>query len=270
MKRLTSFFASAVLSCAALPSFAVTFGEPDGNAHPFVGNILFERAEGYFSCTGTLLSPTVMLTAGHCTEEFGVPNLRTWVKFTPDITFAHGCAPGDHKCRNRFLDDPKNGWTKAAAYPHPQYDDFNRFPQTFDVGIVVLSKPMPMATYGTLAPIGFLETIRKAADNSFTVVGYGLQGIVGPFASDDWRRDVGTVTLAEVSSFSTGGQSAKFTNNPGTDGGSCFGDSGGPVFYKNTTAIVAVVSWGITPCIGVDYQFRTDIPTTQDFVGSFF
>ena len=197
MKRLTSFFAAAVLSCAALPSLAVTFGQPDGNAHPFVGNILFERAEGYFSCTGTLLSPTVMLTAGHCTEESGVTNLRTWVKFTPDIVVQSGCN-GDRRCLDRFLDDPKNGWIKATAYPHPQYDDFNQFPQTFDVGVLVLAKAVSMPTYGTLAPIGFLETIRKAADNSFTVVGYGLQGIVGPFASDAWRRDVGTVTLAEV------------------------------------------------------------------------
>ena len=247
---LTKLLAAAVLSLAAVPASAVTFGEPDGNRHPFVGNILFERPDGYFSCTGTLLSPTVMLTAGHCTEEAGVPNVRTWVKFTPDIVVNSGCST--RRCLNRFLDDPKNGWVRATAYPHPDYDDFNQFPATFDVGILVLASPVSAPAYGTLPAIGFLETIRKAADNSFTVVGYGLQGIVGPFASDEWRRYVGTVTLAEVSSFYNGGQSAKFTNNPGTDGGTCFGDSGGPVFHKDTTTIVAVVSWGITPCIGAD------------------
>src|SRR5207253_6520517 len=110
----------------------------------------------------------------------------------------------------------------------------------------------------------------KAADNRFTVVGYGLQGVIKPFASDIWARYVGTVKLLEINSKNNGGMSAKFSNNPGTGGGTCFGDSGGPIFYKDTSVVVAVVSFGITPCIGVDYNFRTDIETTQDFVESFF
>ena len=55
--------------------------------------------------------------------------------------------------------------------------------------------------------------------------------------------------------------------NPATgDGGTCYGDSGGPIFYDNTNMVVALVSWGITPCIGVDYQFRTDTALALDFV----
>jgi secreted trypsin-like serine protease len=59
---------------------------------------------------------------------------------------------------------------------------------------------------------------------------------------------------------------AKYTNNPGTGGGTCFGDSGGPIFYSNTNMVVSVVSWGITPCIGVAYNFRTDTSLAQDFL----
>ena len=265
---MKKFFAAAALGLAALPAAAVTFGVPDGNGHPFVGTILFERPDGYFSCTGTLLSPTVMLTAGHCTEENGAANIRTWVRFTPDVSIQSGCST--RKCLDKFLDDPKNGWIQGTAYPHPQYDDFNQFPATFDVGVVVLARGVASSTYGELAPLGFLETIKKASVDNFTVVGYGMQGLIKPFNSDLWARYVGNVKLVELNSNSTGGQSAKFTNNPGTGGGSCFGDSGGPVFYGNTNVIVAVTSWGITPCIGVDYQFRTDIQTTQDFVDTFF
>lgn len=268
MSRFSRFLAAVAISAAAVPAAAVTFGQPDGNAHPFVGAILFERPDGYYSCTGTLLSPTVMLTAGHCTEEGGVPNVRTWVKFTPDIVVSSGCST--RKCLNRYLDDPKNGWVQASAYPHPAYDDFSQFPATYDVGVLVLAKAVSMPAYGSLPPLGFLATIRTAAENSFTVVGYGMQGAIPAFYSDLWTRYVGTVKLAETHSFSNGGMSAKFTNNPGTDGGTCFGDSGGPVFYKDTHVIAAVVSWGITPCIGADYQFRTDIPETQDFVDGFF
>ena len=123
-----------------------------------------------------------------------------------------------------------------------------------------------MATYGELPPLGFLTSIKKAADNRFTVVGYGMQGLIKPFNSDIWARYVGSVKLIELNSTANGGQSAKYTNNPGTGGGTCFGDSGGPIFYKDTNVVVSVVSWGRTPCIGVDYNFRIDIPEAQDFV----
>jgi len=80
---------------------------------------------------------------------------------------------------------------------------------------------------------------------------------------------VGSAQLVELNSANSGGASAKFTNNPGIDGGTCFGDSGGPVFYSDTNVIVAVVSFGRTPCIGNDYQFRVDTPTAQDFIDTF-
>ena len=266
--HLSKYLAAFALSCAAAPALAVTFGQPDGNGHPFVGNLLFERPDGYFSCSGTLLSPTVMLTAGHCTEEGGVPNVRTWVKFTPDIAINSGCG-GNRACLNAYLDNPANGWIKAIATPHPNYDDFSQFPATFDVGIVELLTPHPTATYGELPPLGFLTTIRKSAENNFTVVGYGLQGLIPAFFSDIWARYAGRVKLIELNSKNNGGMSAKYTNNPGTGGGTCFGDSGGPIFYADTNVVVSVVSFGITPCIGVDFNFRTDIKTTQDFVNPF-
>ena len=133
----------------------------------------------------------------------------------------------------------------------------------------MLATPHVLPTYGELPPLGFLSSIKKAADNSFTVVGYGLQGFIKPFASDIWARYVGETKLIELNSRTNGGQSAKFTNNPGTGGGTCFGDSGGPIFYKDTSVVVAVVSFGKTPCIGNDFNFRVDIQTAQDFIEPF-
>jgi len=270
MNRLSTCIAGLALSAAAFPSLAITFGQPDGNAHPFVGTILFERPDGYYSCTGTMLSPTIMLTAGHCTEEGGVPNIRTWVKFAPDIAINSGCST--RKCLDRFLDDAKNGWISGTPTAHPQYDDFAGWPSvsTYDAGIVTLSKPVSMATYGALPSLHFLETIGPKT-NSFTAVGYGLQGYIQPFYSDAWTRYAGTVKLVELNSTWTGANTtAKYTNNPGTGGGTCYGDSGGPIFYANTNVVASIVSWGQTPCIGVDFNFRTDTETAQDFIESFF
>ena len=245
---------------------ATTFGTPDGNRHPYVGTIIFETPSGVYSCSGTQMNSRVLLTAGHCTEESGVANLRTWAKFDSKITF-----PGraNYGSLAAYLDDPKNGWTRGDAIPHPQYDDFAEFPRTYDIGVVILKKQVSLPAYGALPPVGFLEGIRTAADNNFTVVGYGMQGLIRPFYEDKYERYMGTVKLLELNSTYNGGQSAKYSNNPGTGGGSCFGDSGGPVFYADTNMVTSVVSWGITPCIGVDYQFRTDTTLARQFLDAY-
>jgi hypothetical protein len=241
---------------------AITWGEPDGNGHPHVGTVLFQRPSGFFSCTGTLLSPTVMVTAGHCTAG----NIRTWVSFDPVITFE-----GIQNYPNAiaYLDAE---WHIGQAIPHPMYGG-SSFPDTFDVGLVLLEDPVTLSTYGTLPPLGLLDLLstgQSRKDRQFVTVGYGLQGVIPPFARDDYARYVGTVSLIEVNSFFLGDEhSAKFTNNPGQgngSGGNCFGDSGGPVFWGTSNVISAVLSFTVTPCVGTSYSFRLDTATAQDFI----
>ena len=254
---------------------AITWGELDGDAHPSVGIVYFELPSGIWRCTGTLLSPQVLLTAGHCTEEFGVTNLDTWVSFEPEIVFPSDLDLDDDEAFKAYLDA---NFIHGQAYPHPLYDDYSEFPNTYDVGVVVLDEPynLPADQYGQLPALGLLDTLTRGQgrrDRAFTVVGYGLQGYIPPYYSAERTRYQGQVSLIEVNSASTGdGQGAKFTNNPGKgngSGGTCFGDSGGPVFHGDSNVVGAVVSWGITPCIGVDYQFRMDTALAQDFVMSF-
>jgi hypothetical protein len=241
------------------PSF-ITFGSPDGNAHPHVGTLLFaQNGVKYYSCTGTLLSPTVMLTAGHCTEGEGKVNDETWVRFDEDPIGDRGTGPLQNWLRTK--------WIKASkVIPHPNFNDFAEFPNTYDVGLVILSQPVQLGTYGELPEHGLLESL-SGQNKPFTAVGYGLQGAITPFYSDLWARYAGTTRLIEVKSTRNGeNQSATFTNNPGLGGGTCNGDSGGPIFVGTSNVIGAVTSFGFTPCIGVDYNFRVDTKTALDFI----
>ena len=155
----------------------------------------------------------------------------------------------------------------GQAHPYPLYDDYREFPNTYDVDVVVLDEPynLPAGQYGQLPALGLLDTLARGQvwrDRVFTAVGYGLHGYVPPYYRAERTRYQSQVSLIEVKIALTGdGQGAKLTGNPGKgngSGGTCFGDSGGPVFRGVSNVVGAVVSWGITPCIGVDYQFRMD------------
>ena len=259
-----------LLLITAIGLYAVTFGEPDGGEHPYVGTLIFETADGFFSCSGTMISSSVMLTAGHCTESAGVVNPNTWVKLAEEISFADAL-PGETTFP-LYLSNPDHGWTHGTAVPHPDFDDYAQFPLTYDVGVIVLDENIFLGVYGALPSIGSLNTVGGRGgnrDNLFTVVGYGMQGLIPAFESDIYARYQGTLRLIELNSAFDGGQSAKFTNNPGRGGGSCLGDSGGPILSGNTNVVAAIVSFGITPCIGTDYNFRMDTEIAQDFVNQF-
>ncbi|HEX6385539.1 MAG TPA: trypsin-like serine protease [Anaerolineae bacterium] len=244
---------------------AVQFGELDGDDHPHVGLLVFDvDGSPAWRCSGTLLSPTVMVTAGHCT--FGTSGGRVW--FEPDVE--SGIPDNGY---------PFGGGTSIefkAIYTHPQYDD-NAF-YLHDVGVVILRKPVKnLENYGTLAEIGLLDelaTRRGQQDRSFTVVGYGLQSVV-PTLQQDRVRYQGTVQLVDVNGTAgiPGGTSASFTNNPGEgngEGGTCFGDSGGPIFHGDSNVIAAITSYGLNAnCAGTGGGYRVDTVDDQAFINGF-
>ena len=270
MRKKTTVLALAtlLLLLGVTTVAAVTWGEPAGDLFPHVGTLIFQQPSGYYSCSGTLLTPTVMLTAGHCTGEAGQANLATWVSFDSVVNW-----PDFGGDRQAMIDFLNANWIKGTAHPHPQYSDFSEWPNTYDVGVVILDTAQERDEYGTLPPLGLLDQLTTGKghkDRRFTVVGYGMQGYVPGHYQDDWERYYGTVSVVEVKSALNGDDhSAKFTSNPGKgngSGGSCYGDSGGPVFKEDTNMVGAVVSWGQTPCVGIDFPFRMDTPVAQDFV----
>ena len=282
MKALIRMAASMAALAAFSPSvFAITWGQPDGTAHPNVVNLIFERPEGLFLCTGTLLTPTVVLTAGHCTEEAGAVNINTWVRNDPDIDAAFTAERPNFTSTRAWLNAT---WTTGQAIPHPQYNDYAQFPDTFDVGVIRLNAPIYVAEYGALPTLGQFEYLRKSRGSRegrrAVIVGYGLQGKIPANALDEWKRYRGETSVSTMENGATlGEQNFKFTNSPGKGhgvGGTCSGDSGGPAFWVDpatgleTNVVMAVNSYSITKlCNGNDYQFRTDIAETLDFVSPY-
>ncbi|MBZ0274865.1 MAG: trypsin-like serine protease [Anaerolineae bacterium] len=242
---------------------AVTDGQPDGNGHPYVGLMVAQDATGrpMWRCSGTLLSPTVFLTAGHCTEA---PAAHVEIWFDADVE--SGIPANGY---------PFQGDVGGTPHTHP---DFN--PAAFfvrDVGVVVLDSPVIMSEYGELPQQDVLDRLahrRGTQDVGFTAVGYGLQESFPDAAS--WQENNVRVRMVahphliqiNVPGF-TGNYSLLLSNNANT-GGTCFGDSGGPNFIGTSNVVGGVTSFGINGnCAGTGGVFRMDRSWALDWVNSF-
>ena len=292
MRKLQVLLIATVAAVCALGSAAsgITYGEPDAGEHPYVGFIIYfvPSEPGWFSCSGTLLDEDTFLTAGHCVfgvgtdgEDIGpTGGTDIWVTFeetdvlagwparTPDIS------EEDLYAARRAWLEANPAYTSGTAIPDPRYDDFASFPATHDVGVVELSEPVTMATYGELAPIGTVEgmvgpTGRGSNGALVETVGYGIQS-VQPHPMDIASRYKSTSRIVETRGNIAQGGNLHTLNNPsrvGGRGGSCFGDSGGPLFVNDTNLVLAVVSFGNSPtCHGADYSWRVDTRPSYEFL----
>jgi len=279
MRRVVLVLAAMALAIllAGGVAQAIINGEPDGNRHPYVGALVteFEAAEGETEllplCSGTLIYPTVFLTAGHCTDYLIEEGLPTYVSFDP--TYEPGASklirgtPYLHPkyclvLREGCLPDPIAG----AGVGYPRYD----------VVVVVLNEPVRMATYGALPGVGLVDTLKEG--QRLTVVGYGTTGFARgdgwlpqPVYPDDRYR--ATVRLLDTKNDALGDMFVKTTGvslikREGE--GTCSGDSGGPLFLPDQKTIVGVTSWGAPPpCPGPGYYQRMDLPQVLIWVRSF-
>jgi len=247
---------------------AVTDGELDGNDHPHVVLLLMDvGGQPAFRCSATLLSRTVLLTAGHCTNNFpGSPYTGMRIFTESDVDNGNNnfpfCNNGDKNC------------VEAVSFAaHPLYETAPFF--VHDVGIVILEAPgvTGLSTYGELPEqdeLDALATQRGQQDVTFTSVGYGLQQINPVMIQADRIRMVAHPHLIQINVPGFTGDFSLLLSNNHSTGGTCFGDSGGANFLGDSNVVAGVTSFGLNGnCAGTGGVFRMDRENVLDFVNSF-
>src|SRR3954454_2501932 len=237
-------FAAFVLAAliSASPASAITNGDPDGNGHPNVGGLVSptQFSDGtWIYCSGTLISPTVFLTAAHCGE--GDPRVR--------VTFDSAYQDGDPVYSGTFHADP--------AYPGPTSD-------AHDIAVVVLDKPVKGITPARLPAADSLSGL--SGTQQFTSVGYGAYEVTNSpgghqYLYDDVRM-VATGTLNSINK-----TWLRISMNPSTgNGGTCYGDSGGPNFLGTTNIVAGITITGDSICRSTNVVYRLDNESASRFL----
>jgi Trypsin len=262
--RLTIAAVGAAMALTALavgsPAQAITFGVNDNGRHPNVGAVIRDDPEdGLIQwCSGTLISPTVFVTASHCFA--GDDDIDFFVTFADVID-----ADEDG------VVDPGVPLLTGTRHIHPLFASGGAN-NTFDVAVFVLDTPQTTIEPASLPTAGLLNT-RAARRSMYTAVGYGTvvnEKTGGPHALElGTRRMFATQTVNSViKSWVT------FSMNPSTgNGGTCYGDSGGPHFLgagaTETDIVVAVTVTGDVWCRATDKAYRLDTPSSLEFLGQF-
>jgi hypothetical protein len=245
-----------ILAVGVLPAAAITWGEPD-TEHTNVGAMMRDHPDYglWQTCSGTLIHPRVFLTAGHCTEGFEDGSTTLWVNF-------HQNAMNE----KTLLD-------VEQVITHPDYN-WGPTSNPHDVGVLILEKPVKKRIKpANLPEEGLLDQLlaegklRQGSDGAkFTLVGYG--GTLDCPPPDIYYEDQRQFAVSEYQALLDAW--LRMSQNQATgDGGTCYGDSGGPAFWTEpdgTEILVGITSWGDAQCVASGFNYRVDIPETLSFI----
>jgi hypothetical protein len=274
MKKLLILAAAcaAVLASLVPSASAITGNYEKDFIHDYVGLLVFydfEDADGdgdifVQRCSGTLLADRVtVVTAGHCVEGLDDGRIYWAQSAAPNYDpAAFGGLGGDPTTGYPYFDyGPADTSTFSRA---DNYGFYGGFPNTKDVGVVVLDQPYttPSGNYGALPTAGaidrYVAQFKSKHDARFVSSGYGL--------SDQDPRPLSFRERLMANAYVVNDQAPitvynlKTTANAAQGkGGTCNGDSGGPIFFAGTNVIAAVTSFGMNgQCKNLDFSYRLD------------
>ena len=237
---LLTLMALTILAASGV-AVAIINGQPDGSSHPYVGMVYNDGA----MCSGTLISPTAFLTAGHCTSSLRQGGSQVYVTFESQADL-----------------DPQGAY-RGTPFTHPSYP-------AVDVGVVVLERPVTNVGYGRLPAAGLVNTL--GVGQPLTAVGYGGREV---FPAGYLRPGVSRIRYVGTLEF-LGIYQGNYIRVSGgglrsNQAGVCFGDSGGPLFPRyDQTTVVGVVSRGSpVVCAGQSVAQRIDLPLVLSWVNGF-
>jgi secreted trypsin-like serine protease len=245
VRRLITVTALVAALAAVSSASAITNGTADGQRHPNVGGLVAatQYPDGtWLYCSGTLISPTVFLTAAHCAED----GERV------GVTFDTAYQAGDKVYYGTFEADPL--YNQSQSDPH-------------DIAVVVFDKPIRGITPAKLPTADSLSNL--SGTQQFTSVGYGAYEVTkGPGGRQFLYNDVRMVATGTLNS--TNPSWLRISMNPSTgDGGTCYGDSGGPNFLGTTDIIAAITITGDAVCRSTNVVYRLDTESARTFLAQY-
>jgi hypothetical protein len=221
----------------------------------------------------------VFLTAGHCADTVsGAVTARVYFQQDAGVNYDPVTEVDPVSGYPEYCAEGTLGVTCATSDQLYNFDypGSLRLPNTHDVGLVILDQPIELDEYGVLAAANSLDqfaTQRGRQDLTFTVSGYGLsyrENANNGKPNESYRERLMALShLVNLNSALNAGFNLQTVGNGKGEGGTCSGDSGGPVFYGgyDSNIIVAVTSFGLNAlCRGTDFAFRTDQQVVLDWI----
>lgn len=241
---------------------AIVNGVPTGNAYASVGALIYDWWEPLGvvngddqSCTGSLISPTVFVTAAHCVVGSDITSATPfYVSFAPDLL-----------AKNiRII--PATGFAYDPLYGHDQAN-------LYDLAVVFLPAsatkgmtPLRLPTAGELDRLAAQGALSKTL---FVNVGYGSSANRTGVPSFGWdgKRNM---SKSEFMGLQPTWLGLLMNTSATGEGGDCYGDSGGPKFLDgDATKIYATVTTGDFNCRATSWDWRLDTPEARAFLGQY-